>query len=75
MTQSPTRARTYQLSQENITRINALAAKLDAHPSRLVNMLLTRGLAEIEAGHWHLGREPLIYRPYWRDNAAKTPQE
>jgi len=61
----PTRARTYQIDADTIEAIGELAAALGVYPSSIVNMLLTRGMSEIEAGRWRIRAQAATYRTVW----------
>ncbi len=60
-----TRARTYQIDVAAIEAVGELAAALGVYPSSIVNMLLRRGLEEVEAGHWRLRAQAATYRAVW----------
>lgn len=62
----PRQPRTYQLSPAIVERIGAMADSLNVWPSTLVNILLERGLEEVDEGRWQLGAEPAAYRAVWK---------
>jgi hypothetical protein len=60
-----TATRTYTFLSEDLRRLDALAARLECFPGPVVQMILSRGLDEIEAGNWQVKRTPVMFRPVW----------
>ena len=61
------RARTYRFDVKLIARVDAAAKELGVNPGPLLELLIERGLTEVESGRWPLGRRAVAYRPKWND--------
>ena len=54
-------ARTYRLQTDTVERLDALAAELRIYQSRLVDVLLSRALDDVEDGVLVLQTRPVAY--------------
>ncbi|HAJ36321.1 MAG TPA: hypothetical protein DCL15_11575 [Chloroflexi bacterium] len=54
-------ARTYRLQTDTVERLDALAAELRIHQSRLVDVLLSRALDDVDDGVLVLQTRPVAY--------------
>jgi hypothetical protein len=54
-------ARTYRLDEELVAAIDGMAAAYGAPQSRIVGILLTIGLEELDSGRRNLIRTPIQY--------------
>ena len=57
--------RTYRYDRSALAEIDRLADELEVWPSDLVNLLLTRALAEVQAGRWPLRKQAVKFVPSW----------
>lgn len=61
----PKKPRTFQLKQDTSRRIDEQCQKYDMWGSNLVDLILQRGLTEMEEGRWKLKRRPIKYKAEW----------
>lgn len=53
--------RTYTLRASTVHQLKKLVATTDAYDSHLVDILLSRALAEVAAGRWQITRKPIKF--------------
>jgi predicted transcriptional regulator len=59
------KARTFQLSEQVSRRLDELSLVHGLWGSELCDLILRRGLEEMEAGRWQLKKKPIKFKGSW----------